>query len=766
VARAKRSNGAREPGSLAGMGRGAVDSLGQTVASLPPRPANLVEPPELHPELTAALSREGVERLYSHQREAHERVYSSENVVVATATASGKSLCYKIPAFENALESAASRALFLYPTKALAQDQLGKIRAFGVRGVHPATYDGDTPQAIRADVRRRANVVLTNPDMLNVGVLPNHEAWADFLRNLKIVAVDEAHVLRGVFGSHVAAVLRRLRRAANMHGGDPRFVLTSATIANPQELAESLTGLPFSLVDEDGASSGERRVVFRNPPLMDKEKGERRSLLTEGALVFANLVSQGVRTIAFAKTRKGAELIYRYAADRVGVDLARRISPYRAGYTPRERREIEGRLFRGELLGVVSTSALELGVDVGSLDAVVCCGYPGSVASIWQQWGRAGRGNDPSLALYIAGRDALDQYLFENPKRVLGRRVEAARVTLENPYILGPHLLAAAHEAPLEPGDEEYFGPAYREILERIAGTGVLAASGGRLVYVGGDSPARRISLRSASSETVLIADEEGELIGTAEASRAPSELHPGATYLHRGMAYEVDELDLAAHRALARRVPNRFYTRPKVETDVEVLEGVEERELANGAILHWGKVRTTDSVTFYKKVRVADDREVGVYPLDLPDVILETQAFWVTLPPLPKGAMPSFESFGGALHAGEHGMIGLLPLFAMCDRADIGGLSTPIHRQTTLPTIFVYDGYPGGVGISRRGYDAFESLARDTLGVITRCPCERGCPACIQSPKCGNWNEPLSKDGAVSLLRYLLGQVSSYPTL
>ena len=764
MAHARRST--REPGSLAGMGRGAVDSLGKTVASLPPQPANLVEPPELHPELLAALSKEGVERLYSHQREAYERVRSGENVVVATATASGKSLCYKIPAFENALESAASRALFLYPTKALAQDQMGKIKAFGLRGVHPATYDGDTPQAIRADVRRRANVVLTNPDMLNVGVLPNHEAWANFLRNLKIVAVDEAHVLRGVFGSHVAAVLRRLRRAAAMHGGDPRFVLTSATIANPQELAESLTGLPFSLVDEDGASSGERRVIFRNPPLLDKEKGERRSLLTEGALVFANLVSQGVRTIAFARTRKGAELIYRYAADRVGVDLARRISPYRAGYTPRERREIESRLFRGDLLGVVSTSALELGVDVGALDAVVCCGYPGSVASIWQQWGRAGRGKDPSLALYIAGRDALDQYLFENPKRVLGRRVEAARVTLENPYILGPHLLAAAHEAPLDGDDEEYFGPAYRDVLQGLSGSGVLAASGGRLVYVGGDSPARKISLRSASSETVLIADEEGELIGTAEASRAPSELHPGATYLHRGMAYEVENLDLAAHRALARRVPNRYYTRPRVETDVEILEGIEERELANGATLHWGRVRTTDSVTFYKKVRVADDREVGVYPLDLPDVILETQAFWVTLPPIPRGARPSFESFGGALHAGEHGMIGLLPLFAMCDRADIGGLSTPIHRQTTLPTIFVYDGYPGGVGISRRGYDAFESLARDTLGVITRCPCERGCPACIQSPKCGNWNEPLSKDGAVSLLRYLLGRVSNYPTL
>jgi DEAD/DEAH box helicase domain-containing protein len=698
--------------------------------------------------------------------EAYERVQAGENVVVATATASGKSLCYKIPAFQNALGRAKSRAVFLYPTKALAQDQLGKIKSFGLRGVHPATYDGDTPHALRADIRRRANILLTNPDMLNIGILPNHEVWADFLRNLEIVAVDEAHVLRGVFGSHVAAVLRRLRRVAMLHGGDPRFVLTSATIANPQELAESLTGLPFVLVDNDGASTGERRVIFRNPPLLDKEKGERRSLLTEGALVFANLVSQGVRTIAFARTRKAAELIYRYAADRLGVDGARRISPYRAGYTPRERREIEGRLFRGDLLGVVSTNALELGVDVGALDAVVCCGYPGSVASIWQQWGRAGRGKDPALAVYIPGRDSLDQFLFENPPRVLGRRVEAARVTLENPYILGPHLLAAAHEAPLEADDEEYFGPAYRSVAKAMMEDRALASSGGRLVYVGGDNPARNISLRSASSETVLIADGEGELIGTAEATRAPSELHPGATYLHRGTAYEVESLDLLSHRAVARRVPNRYYTRPRVETDVEVLQEIEKRDLANGSVLHWGRVRTTDSVTYFKKVRVADDKEVGVYPLDLPDVILETQALWVTLPPLPREARPSLESFGGALHAGEHGMIGLLPLFAMCDRADIGGLSTPVHRQSRLPTVFVYDGYPGGVGISKRGYDAFESLARDTLGVIVRCPCERGCPACIQSPKCGNWNEPLSKDGAVSLLRYVLGQTARYPTL
>ena len=736
------------------------------MASLPQREATLVNFPDLRPELSEALRKMGASRLYSHQLEAYERVRAGENVVVATATASGKSLCYKIPAFQNALGRAKSRAVFLYPTKALAQDQLGKIKAFDLRGVHPATYDGDTPHALRADIRRRANILLTNPDMLNIGILPNHEPWADYLRNLEIVAVDEAHVLRGVFGSHVAAVLRRLRRVAMLHGGDPRFVLTSATIANPQELAESLTGLPFTLVDSDGASTGERRVIFRNPPLLDKEKGERRSLLTEGALVFANLVSQGVRPIAFARTRKAAELIYRYAADRLGVEGARRISPYRAGYTPRERREIEGRLFRGDLLGVVSTNALELGVDVGALDAVVCCGYPGSVASIWQQWGRAGRGKDPALAVYIPGRDSLDQFLFENPPRVLGRRVEAARVTMENPYILGPHLLAAAHEAPLDADDEEYFGPAYRSVAKAMMEDRALASSGGRLVYVGGDNPARNISLRSASSQTVLIADGEGELIGTAEATRAPSELHPGATYLHRGNAYEVESLDLRSHRAVVRRVPNRYYTRPRVETDVEVLEEIEKRDLANGSVLHWGRVRTTDSVTYFKKVRVADDKEVGVYPLDLPDVILETQALWVTLPPLPREARPSFESFGGALPAGEHGMIGLLPLFAMCARADIGGLSTPVHRQSRLPTVFVYDGYPGGVGISRRGFDAFESLARDTLGVITRCPCERGCPACIQSPKCGNWNEPLSKDGAVSLLRYVLGQTARYPTL
>jgi DEAD/DEAH box helicase domain-containing protein len=721
-------------------------------------------------ELARALSSMGAKRLYSHQLEAYERVRDGENVIVATATASGKSLCYKIPAFENALENPSNRALFLYPTKALAQDQLQKISKLMLRGVHPATYDRDTPKALRAEVRKRANVILTNPDMLNVALLPSHDSlWADFFRNLKIVAVDEAHLLRGVFGSHVAAVLRRLRRVAELHGADPKFVLTSATIANPLELAEVLTGVPFTLVDNDGASSGPRRVVFRNPPLKDEEKGDRRSLLTEGAFVFSKLVSQGVRTIAFAKSRKSAELIYRYAADRLGPELARRISPYRAGYTIRERREIEGRLFRGEMLGVVSTNALELGVDVGALDAVVCCGYPGSVASIWQQWGRAGRAKEPSLAVYIAGRDSLDQYLYENPEKVLGKRVEAARLTLENSYILGPHLLAAAYEAPLEDRDEEYFGYAYGAVVEDLVGSGDLVESGERMHYTRGDKPAWDISLRSADSGSVLVADREGEVIGSVEARRAPMDLHPGATYLHRGRAYEVEDLNLAAHNALVRRVPNRYYTRVKVETDVEILEESEKRDLPNGATLHWGRVRTTDVVTFYKKIQVQDSREIGVFPLDLPPTTFETRGLWVTLPPLPPSegdARPNFVEFLGSLHAAEHAFIGLLPLFAMCDRGDIGGLSVAMHRQTRLPTIFVYDGYPGGVGISERGYDTFEEVARDTLGVLTRCPCKKGCPACVQSPKCGNWNEPLSKDGAVRVLRYVLGQVSRYPSV
>ena len=753
-----------------GLSRRSVESLGETVATLPPRGATLVEPPVMARELVRALSSMGAKRLYSHQLEAYERVRVGENVIVSTATASGKSLCYKIPAFENALENPSNRALFLYPTKALAQDQLQKISKLMLRGVHPATYDRDTPKALRAEVRKRANVILTNPDMLNVALLPSHDSlWADFFRNLKIIAVDEAHLLRGVFGSHVAAVLRRLRRVAELHGADPKFVLTSATIANPLELAEVLTGVPFTLVDNDGASSGERRVVFRNPPLKDEEKGDRRSMLTEGAFVFSRLVGQGVRTIAFAKSRKSAELIYRYAADRLGPELARRISPYRAGYTVRERREIEGRLFRGELLGVVSTNALELGVDVGALDAVVCCGYPGSVASIWQQWGRAGRGKEPSLALYIAGRDSLDQYLYENPEKVLGRRVEAARLTLENSYILEPHLLAAAYEAPLEDDDERYFGYAYEAMVENLVESGALVRSGGRMHYTRGDKPAWNISLRSADSGSVLVADREGEVIGSVEARRAPMDLHPGATYLHRGRAYEVEELNLVAHNALVRRVPNRYFTRVKVETDVEIIEESEKRELSNSAALHWGRVRTTDVVTFYKKIQVQDSREIGVFPLDLPPTTFETWGLWLTLPPLPPPQgkeRPNFVEFLGSLHAAEHAFIGLLPLFAMCDRGDIGGLSVAVHRQTRLPTVFVYDGYPGGVGISERGYDTFEEVAWDTLGVLTRCPCKKGCPACVQSPKCGNWNEPLSKDGAVRVLRYLLGQVSLYPTL
>jgi DEAD/DEAH box helicase domain-containing protein len=755
--------------SLAALSRRSVESLGETVATLSPRGASLVELPELPRELVRALDAMGAKRLYSHQLEAYERVRAGENVIVATATASGKSLCYKIPAFRNALENASSRALFLYPTKALAQDQLQKTSKLMLRGVHPATYDRDTPKALRAEVRKRANVILTNPDMLNVALLPNHDSlWADFFKNLKIVAVDEAHLLRGVFGSHVAAVLRRLRRVAELHGASPRFVLTSATIANPLELAEVLTGVPFSLVDDDGASAGERQVIFRNPPLKDEEKGDRRSMLTEGAFVFSKLVSQGVRTIAFAKSRKSAELIYRYAADRLGPDLARRISPYRAGYTVRERREIEGRLFEGKLLGVVSTNALELGVDVGALDAVVCCGYPGSVASIWQQWGRAGRGKEPSLAVYIAGRDSLDQYLYENPEKVLGRRVEAARLTLENPYILGPHLLAAAHEAPLEDEDEEYFGYAYEPVVEDLVESGALVRSGGRMHYTRGDNPAWDISLRSADSGSVLVADREGEVIGSVEARRAPMDLHPGATYLHRGRAYEVEDLNLPSHTALVRRVPNRYYTKVKVDTDVEIIEESETRELPNGSALHWGRVRTTDVATFYKKIQVQDSREIGVFPLDLPPTTFETRGLWVTLPPLPPpqgNARPNFVEFLGSLHAAEHAFIGLLPLFAMCDRGDIGGLSIAMHRQTRLPTIFVYDGYPGGVGISERGYDTFEEVARDTLGVLARCPCKKGCPACVQSPKCGNWNEPLSKDGAVRVLRYLLGQASRYPT-
>jgi DEAD/DEAH box helicase domain-containing protein len=742
-----------------------------------PGRAKLVEPPaELHPEVLAALERLAVERLYSHQAEA---IYSSWDgpTIVTTGTASGKSMCFNLPTLDVLCRDTKARALYLYPTKALAQDQARALSAFGLtKRVHPAIYDGDTPREARADIRRTANIVLTNPDMLHVGILPNHAAWAELFANLAIVVVDEAHVYRGVFGSHVANVLRRLRRIAAAYGTTPRFLLTSATIANPIELAERLTGLEdVSLIDADGSPAPGRQIAIWNPPLTDEALGKRRSALAEAAELLARLVRDGARLICFMKSRKGVEVLHKLlVADlqETHPELCKLVVPYRAGYTSQQRRELEGRLVRGELRAVITTDALELGIDIGELDAAVVVTFPGTVASLRQMWGRAGR-RGRGLAVYVAGEDALDQFFCRHPDDFLERPVEAAILDHESPEIFRRHLLCAAHEGPLSSEDAEFLGPRWEAHAEVLLSTGELRRRLGGAKSEGAGSntyvprqpsgyPAAALSLRSASAESFAIIDvASGELLGSTEAARAHSTVHEGAIYLHLGRSYEVRELDLQHRRALIAPFDGDWYTQPKRETDTTIERLLDRRETL-GVTLSFGEVAVTDTVLAYQRKRVADNAFLDLVGLDLPPTSFSTQALWFELHSAELAEAIPLEALLGALHATEHAQIAVLPLIAMCDRWDIGGLSTNLHPQTGGATIFIYDGHPGGIGITRTAFTRFEELCGDALRLISECPCATGCPSCIQSPKCGNLNEPLSKTGARLLLERMLGAAAS----
>ncbi len=712
-------------------------------------------PDELNPTVRRALHSAGIERLYVHQAQALTAAFDGPTILT-TGTASGKSLGFQLPTLEVLTADRGARALYLYPTKALAQDQARSLTRFGLtRELRPAIYDGDTPRHERSAIRKRANLVITNPDMLHVGILPHHHAWGDFLSNLAFVVVDEAHVYRGVFGSHVGNVLRRLRRAAAIHGTAPRFLLTSATIANPVELATALTGLPdFQLVDADTAPKADRRVVMWNPPLLDEKLGVRASALYEAAEVFSDLVAHGAKTICFMKSRKGVELILRHARDRLPAELAERIEPYRAGYTSQQRHEIERRLTTGELLGVVSTDALELGIDIGELDAAVCVTFPGTVASLKQMWGRAGR-RGRGLAVYVAGEDALDQFFCRHPAEFMAKPVEAAILDPQSPEILAEHLLCAAHEAPLCAPDAELFGPDTMKLAGELAGAKLLRERAtGFVPYRADDYPAARVALRSASADSfVLLEGSSGEVLGTIEASRAYATVHEGAVYLHLGRSYLVEALDLDSRRAVLARFDGDYYTQAKRES-MTYIERLEQRRDAHGIVLSYGQVIYSETVLGYQRKRLQDSEVIDFQGLDLPTTEFRTRALWYELDELiASEAFPQTHVLG-ALHALEHGQIAVLPLIAMCDRWDIGGLSTNAHPQTGGPTIFIYDGHPGGVGITRRGYEQFGRLVGDARRLIGECPCESGCPSCVQSPKCGNLNEPLHKAGALELLR------------
>ncbi|MEX2107549.1 MAG: DEAD/DEAH box helicase, partial [Solirubrobacterales bacterium] len=677
-------------------------------------------PKSLDPGFVEALHAAGIERLYSHQRQALEAAAES-NLVITSGTASGKSLAFNLPVLDGIARDPKQRALYLYPTKALAQDQARKLAALRPPGLREAIYDGDTPREERPAIRRRNNLVLTNPDMLHVGLLPNHKSWGDFLANLGWVVVDEAHTYRGVFGSHVANVLRRLRRIARAYGSEPRFLLASATIANPVELAERLVGAPFELIDDDGAPRTGREIAMWNPPLIDKKTGARRSSLSEAADLLADLVSQGVRTICFLKSRRGIELIQRFTRDALTArgkpELAERIAPYRGGYTPQQRREIEARLVEGELLAVVATDALELGIDIGELDAAICVTFPGTVASLRQMWGRAGR-QRRGLAVYVAGQDALDQFFCRHPDEFIGRPVEGAILDHENEQIAARHLIAAAYELPLTDADDEIFGKAWRGRGERLTAEGELRRAGGRLMARRSEFVASQIPLRSASTDSVAVIERDsGEMLGLVEAERAFTTVHPGAIYLHLGRSYEVEQLDVQGRRAIVSAFDGDWYTRPKKDTEIYIERTLQQRSTA-GVELHFGEVSVTEQVIAFQRVSIADQEAIDIVSLDLPEQNFATQALWYVVPEQLRNALP-IEALLGSLHATEHGQIAVLPLIAMCDRWDIGGLSTNVHFQTGEATIFIYDGYPGGVGITLRGYEQFERLLGDAERLI-----------------------------------------------
>jgi DEAD/DEAH box helicase domain-containing protein len=589
-------------------------------------------------------------------------------------------------------------------------------------------------------------------------VLPHHDRWADVLHNLRYVVVDEAHVYRGVFGSHVGNVLRRLRRLAHVYGAEPQFLFASATIANPGELAAALAGVEPTVLADDAAPRAERTVLLWNPELIDPELGLRASALGDASRLLAALVSRGLRTICFAKSRRAAELIHKFTSERVDAETAGRLAPYRAGYTPAQRREIERRLVEGELLGVSATDALELGIDIGLLDCAISVGFPGTVASLRQQWGRAGR-RGHGLAVLIASEDALDQYFVREPETLLERSVEAAILDYANPRVLDGHVRAAAFEAPIDGADRATLGD---EALERAALLPDLKETKSGFVWAGRDYPAARIGLRSTTPDSFGVVEaESGTVLGIVERERAYSTVHEGAVYLHLGESYLVRELDLHGRAALVTPYRGDYYTQAKKETNTAIEEEL-RRERRCGLELSFGRISVSERVVAYQKKSIRDQSTLETVELDLPETSFETEAIWYLPEPEQLEGLAKMPKLLGTLHAAEHSMIALLPLWAMCDRWDIGGLSTNIHFQTSRPTVFIYDGHSGGVGITERGFAVFEGWVEDTARMLEGCPCSDGCPSCVQSPKCGNLNEMLDKDGALTFLRRMVAASTS----
>ncbi|WP_184876325.1 DEAD/DEAH box helicase [Sphaerisporangium siamense] len=734
------------------------------VEHVPARQAGHVRWPEwVDQRLVSRLRNQGVDGLWEHQAMAADLAHRGQNVIIATGTASGKSLAYLVPAVSEILSG--GTVLYLTPTKALAADQLRSLADLGLDEVRAATYDGDTPPDERQWVRRHANYVLTNPDMLHRSMLPRHSAWTSFWRRLKMIVVDECHGYRGVFGSHVAQILRRLRRICGKYGSRPVFMLVSATVSDPAVAAMRLTGLEMDEVTTDASPRGSTTFALWEPPLTDL-RGEggapvRRTVTAETADLLSDLVIDDVRTLAFVRSRRGAEtvsLIARGNLEEISPELPAKVAAYRAGYLAEDRRTLEKALRSGAITGLATTNALELGIDVSGLDAVLIAGWPGTRASLWQQAGRAGRDGQDALAVLIARDDPLDTYLVHHPEALFGRPVEAIVLDPDNPYVLGPHLCAAAAEIPLSEADLPTFGPSAAEVLDDLVARGLLRRRAQGWFWTRRDRAADLADIRGSGGPPVHVVEAStGRLLGTVDEPSAHTAVHTGAVYLHQGGTYVVEQLDLDASVALVSSASPDYSTFARDVTDITVLESVRSHPLGPGE-LHFGTVEVTRQVVSFLKRRLQTGEVLGEEPLDLPPRTLRTRAVWWTLPeevvaPLRAAGL----DVAGAAHAAEHASIGLLPLFATCDRWDIGGVSTELHLDTGLLTVFVYDGHEGGAGFAERGYARARDWLTATREAIASCECDRGCPSCIQSPKCGNANDPLNKPGAQTLLNLLL---------
>jgi DEAD/DEAH box helicase domain-containing protein len=700
--------------------------------------------PPLSKELSSALARIGIERLYSHQVKAIELAREGKHFVVVTGTASGKTLCYNIPVLESLLSRDNCNAFYVFPTKALAQDQLKGLLRLASQNerialcLHLGTYDGDTTPHARRKLREAANVILTNPDMLHQGILPYHTRWSRFFSNLEYVVIDEIHAYRGIFGSNVANVIRRLRRVCKHYGSDPKFILCSATIRNPQDLASRLTGLDVEIISEDGSPRGPKLFVFWNPPFLDDAKMERRSSNVEAKELLVELVKNGIQTITFTKARVVAELIYKYASD----DLMRRrttlkdsIRPYRAGYLPQERREIERQLFSGELMGVVSTNALELGIDVGGLDASITVGFPGTIASTWQQAGRAGRGTREALSVLVAYNDPIDQYLMRHPEYFFRQSPESAVVAPDNPYILAGHLCAAAFELPISESDVELFGPLTEEITRVLEEEGNIKGIDRKWYWSSTDFPAASVNLRTISDDTYTIVDAKqgNTVMGTVDAISAPELVYPEAIYLHEGETYFTRKLDTEQKTAYVEKAEVDYYTQPVLDTSLRVLRQRKEKEWAGQRIV-LGDADVTWATIAFKKIKFYSLDSIGYKTLDLPAQHLETSSMWL----IPTASLlKQIQARGRNPVEGLVGirniMINVVPLFAMCDRQDIGGVID--SSNTGTPTIFIYDRFQGGLGFAERTYELVQEVLQACLSLVKECECSEGCPSCVGLP-------------------------------